>query len=124
MRWARPSAVPRLEPNSTIKGVWWPSELGAGAGAGAGWDVLIGRDAINGAVTVVFVCGEAARMAPDVRRTFARVFQEHTAAAEDGQAWLAGLVASHRYLEDIWGSAPMISERNATDVDVCARTGI
>jgi cytochrome P450 / NADPH-cytochrome P450 reductase len=72
---------------------------------------------------IVFVCGDAARMAPDVRQTFARVFREHTAAAEDGQAWLAGLVASHRYLEDIWGSAPMIAERSASDVDIGARTG-
>ena len=43
-------------------------------------------------------------------RTFGRplpsVFQEHTATtAADAQAWLAGLVASHRYLEDIWASA-------------------
>jgi cytochrome P450 / NADPH-cytochrome P450 reductase len=54
----------------------------------------------------VFICGEATRMAPDVRQTFARVFREHTAASEDGQAWLAQMVASHRYLEDIWGSGP------------------
>ncbi len=55
---------------------------------------------------VVFVCGEASRMAPDVRRAFAEVFQEHTATtAADAEAWLRGLVASHRYLEDIWASA-------------------
>jgi cytochrome P450 / NADPH-cytochrome P450 reductase len=55
---------------------------------------------------VVFVCGEASRMAPDVRGAFAGVFQEHTATtAVDAQAWLTGLVASHRYLEDIWASA-------------------
>ena len=36
---------------------------------------------------------------------------------------LAGLVASHRYLEDIWGSAPMIAERSASDIDMCAQTG-
>jgi cytochrome P450 / NADPH-cytochrome P450 reductase len=55
---------------------------------------------------VVFVCGEASRMAPDVRQTFAGVFQERTATtAADAQAWLTGLVASHRYLEDIWASA-------------------
>ena len=55
---------------------------------------------------VVFVCGEASRMAPDVRLAFAEVFQERTAAtAAYAQAWLTGLVASHRYLEDIWASA-------------------
>ena len=55
---------------------------------------------------VVFVCGEASRMAPDVRQAFAAVFQERTGTgAADAQAWLTGLVASHRYLEDIWASA-------------------
>ena len=55
---------------------------------------------------VIFVCGEASHMAPDVREAFARVFQEHAATtAADAQAWLTGLVASHRYLEDIWASA-------------------
>ena len=44
-------------------------------------------------------------MAPDVRRAFAGVFSAHTGASEgDAQAWLAGLVAGGRYLEDIWPS--------------------
>ena len=55
---------------------------------------------------VVFVCGEASRMAPDVRQAFAGLFQERSATtAADAQAWLTGLVGSHRYLEDIWASA-------------------
>ena len=55
---------------------------------------------------VIFVCGEASRMAPDVRQAFVAVFQQHTGTtAADGQAWLTGLVANHRYLEDIWASA-------------------
>ena len=55
---------------------------------------------------VVFVCGEASRMAPDVRQAVAGVFQERTGTtATDAQAWVNGLVASHRYLEDIWASA-------------------
>ena len=54
---------------------------------------------------VVFVCGEASGMAPDVRQAFAAVFQERTGAgAADAQAWLSGLVATRRYLEDIWAS--------------------
>ncbi|HXI03897.1 MAG TPA: flavodoxin domain-containing protein, partial [Candidatus Saccharimonadales bacterium] len=54
---------------------------------------------------VIFVCGDAARMAPDVRRAFAGIFRQQTGASEaDAQAWLAGLVSSHRYLEDIWAS--------------------
>jgi cytochrome P450 / NADPH-cytochrome P450 reductase len=54
---------------------------------------------------VVFVCGEASQMAPGVREAVTGVFQERTGtSAGDAQAWLAGLVASHRYLEDIWGT--------------------
>ena len=55
---------------------------------------------------MIFVCGEASRMAPDVRQAFAGVFRERTGtSASDAQAWLTGLVASQRYLEDIWASA-------------------
>jgi cytochrome P450 / NADPH-cytochrome P450 reductase len=54
---------------------------------------------------IIFVCGEASRMAPDVRQAFVEVFQQHTGTtAADGNAWLTGLVANHRYLEDIWAS--------------------
>jgi cytochrome P450/NADPH-cytochrome P450 reductase len=55
---------------------------------------------------VIFVCGEASRMAPEVRQGFAELFRERTGTgAADAQAWLTGLVASGRYLEDIWASA-------------------
>lgn len=54
----------------------------------------------------VYVCGEASAMAPAVRQAFAGVFREHTGATvADAQAWLAGLVTRHRYLEDVWASA-------------------
>jgi cytochrome P450 / NADPH-cytochrome P450 reductase len=54
---------------------------------------------------VVFVCGEASRMAPEVRQAFVEVFRQRTGTTvSDGQAWLTGLAASHRYLEDIWAS--------------------
>jgi hypothetical protein len=34
------------------------------------------------------------------------MFQQRTGTTTaDGQAWLTGLVANHRYLEDIWASA-------------------
>ena len=53
----------------------------------------------------VFVCGEASRMAPQVRQAFVEVFCKHTSAGDaDGKAWLAGLTAAGRYLEDIWVS--------------------
>ncbi len=55
---------------------------------------------------VIFVCGDASRMAPDIRQAFAGVFQQQTGtSAADAQAWLTGLVANQRYLEDIWASA-------------------
>ena len=55
---------------------------------------------------MIFVCGEASRMAPAVRQAFAEVFRERTgASASDTQAWLTGLTLNHRYLEDIWASA-------------------
>jgi cytochrome P450/NADPH-cytochrome P450 reductase len=58
----------------------------------------------------VFVCGEAARMAPDVRQAFVDLFCRRTgASAADGKAWLAGLVTSHRYLEDIWASSAPVN---------------
>ena len=41
----------------------------------------------------------------DVRQAFASLFQQRTgASAADAQAWLTGLVANHRYLEDIWAA--------------------
>ncbi|MFI5610530.1 bifunctional cytochrome P450/NADPH--P450 reductase [Amycolatopsis sp. NPDC051903] len=52
----------------------------------------------------VFVCGNAATMAPGVRAAFTTLFAEKTGAGEaDAQAWLAGLRAANRYVEDIWG---------------------
>lgn len=55
---------------------------------------------------VVFVCGEASRMAPDVRQAFIDMFQERARlTVADASAWLAGLVKSNRYLEDIWASS-------------------
>ena len=53
---------------------------------------------------VVFVCGDASKMAPDVRAAFAEIFREQTGTSEaDGELWMAGLKAANRYLEDIWG---------------------
>src|SRR5262249_24486701 len=58
----------------------------------------------------VFVCGDASRMAPDVKQAFVDLFCERTGASPaDAKAWLAGLVSSHRYLEDIWASSAPVS---------------
>jgi cytochrome P450 / NADPH-cytochrome P450 reductase len=53
---------------------------------------------------VVLVCGNASTMAPGVRAALISVFRAKTDAGQaDGEAWLAGLRSSNRYLEDIWG---------------------
>jgi len=53
---------------------------------------------------VIFVCGNAATMAPAVRRAFMDVFRKQTGTpAAEAEAWLAGLRVKQRYLEDIWG---------------------
>jgi cytochrome P450 / NADPH-cytochrome P450 reductase len=58
----------------------------------------------------VFVCGDASRMAPDVKQAFVDLFCKRTGASPaDGKVWLAGLVSSHRYLEDIWASSAPVS---------------
>ncbi|WP_433030038.1 bifunctional cytochrome P450/NADPH--P450 reductase [Actinomycetospora sp. CA-053990] len=58
---------------------------------------------------VVYVCGNASTMAPGVRAALVAVFRAKTGAGEaDGEAWLAGLRASNRYLEDIWGETAVV----------------
>ncbi len=58
---------------------------------------------------VVLVCGNASTMAPGVRAALVAVFRAKTGAgAADGEAWLAGLRAADRYLEDIWGEKAVV----------------
>ena len=58
---------------------------------------------------VVLVCGNASTMAPGVRAALIAVFRAKTGAGEsDGEAWLAGLRTSDRYLEDIWGESAVV----------------
>jgi cytochrome P450 / NADPH-cytochrome P450 reductase len=72
------------------------------AEADAVWD-LLQHDA------VVYVCGNAATMAPGVRAALASVFRAKTLASEsDAEAWFAGLRANGRYLEDIWGETAVV----------------
>lgn len=54
---------------------------------------------------VVYVCGDASRMAPDVRRAFATIYREQTGADEPAaEQWLTDLTAQNRYLVDVWSS--------------------
>lgn len=60
---------------------------------------------------VIFVCGNASTMAPAVRRAFMDLFQKQTGKPQaDAEAWLAGLRADDRYLEDIWGGSTTSTE--------------
>ncbi len=55
---------------------------------------------------VVYVCGDASRMAPDVRRTFAAVYREKTGASEaKADEWLDEMTAQNRYLVDVWAAS-------------------
>jgi cytochrome P450/NADPH-cytochrome P450 reductase len=58
------------------------------------WD-LLQHDA------VVLVCGNAATIAPGVRRSLTTLYRERAGA--DAETWLAGLRATDRFVEDIWG---------------------
>ncbi|MFJ4923252.1 bifunctional cytochrome P450/NADPH--P450 reductase [Streptomyces sp. NPDC088725] len=52
----------------------------------------------------VYVCGDGARMAPDVREAFRTLYVEHTPGADDAAArdWLQSLVTGGRYVEDVY----------------------
>ncbi|MET9799996.1 cytochrome P450 [Streptomyces sp. NPDC006368] len=54
----------------------------------------------------VYVCGDAARMAPGVRDAFRTVYTRHTTGADEAAAgaWLDGLVADGRYVEDVYAA--------------------
>ncbi len=54
---------------------------------------------------MVYVCGDAGRMAPDVRRAFAAVYREKAGAGEEeAERWLDQLAERHRYLVDVWAA--------------------
>jgi cytochrome P450/NADPH-cytochrome P450 reductase len=53
---------------------------------------------------VVLVCGNAATIAPGVRRSLQLIFQQHNSTSQaDAEAWLTGLRTAGRFVEDIWG---------------------
>lgn len=54
---------------------------------------------------VVYVCGDASRMAPDVRRTCAAIYREKTGKGMvEAEQWLNELTAANRYLVDVWAA--------------------
>jgi cytochrome P450/NADPH-cytochrome P450 reductase len=63
------------------------------------WD-LLGDPAKD---THVYICGDGAKMAPAVRKSFLDIYRAHTGADESqGRDWLIGLVESDHYVEDVW----------------------
>jgi cytochrome P450/NADPH-cytochrome P450 reductase len=52
----------------------------------------------------VYVCGDGARMAPGVREAFRTLYRERTPDADEAAAaaWLDGLIADGRYVEDVY----------------------
>ena len=51
----------------------------------------------------VYVCGDARRMAPDVRRAFMAVARDAGGRSEaSAQNWMGSLLEAGRYLEDVW----------------------
>ena len=52
---------------------------------------------------IIYLCGDASRMAPDVEKAFVTLYQDKTGVSEqDAETWMAGLKASQRYLVDVW----------------------
>ena len=55
---------------------------------------------------VVYVCGDASRMAPDVRRALAAIHVRKTGGSEAAaNRWLDELTARNRYLVDVWAAS-------------------
>ncbi|MGH9843464.1 MAG: NADPH--cytochrome reductase, partial [Blastocatellia bacterium] len=55
---------------------------------------------------VVYVCGDASRMAPDVRRTMAAIYCEKMKANDAmAEQWLNEMTAGNRYLVDVWAAS-------------------
>jgi cytochrome P450/NADPH-cytochrome P450 reductase len=53
----------------------------------------------------IYVCGDASRMAPDVRKAFAGLYQEKQGLdAATAEARMAELDSQHRYVADVWPS--------------------
>ena len=52
---------------------------------------------------IIYVCGDARRMAPGVEKGFIALYRDKTEASEqEAEKWMAELKNSHRYLVDVW----------------------
>jgi cytochrome P450 / NADPH-cytochrome P450 reductase len=52
---------------------------------------------------VIYICGDAGRMAPDVERAFVDLFRDRNGVTEqEAEEWMVELKESKRYLLDVW----------------------
>jgi cytochrome P450/NADPH-cytochrome P450 reductase len=52
----------------------------------------------------IYICGDASKMAPDVRKAFAAIYAAKMGTSEqEANQWLDELTAQDRYLVDVWG---------------------
>jgi cytochrome P450/NADPH-cytochrome P450 reductase len=52
----------------------------------------------------IYICGDASKMAPDVRKAFAEIYSAKMGKSEqEANQWLDDLTAQDRYLVDVWG---------------------
>ena len=64
--------------------------------ADAVWD-LIERDAR------IYICGDGAKMEPDVRKALAGICAEKRGcSADEAESWIDSLIEADRYLLDVW----------------------
>lgn len=63
------------------------------------WDLLT-------AGARVYVCGDGSRMAPGVREAFRTLYRKYTPDSDEtaAEAWLDGLIADGRYIEDVYAA--------------------
>jgi cytochrome P450/NADPH-cytochrome P450 reductase len=53
---------------------------------------------------IIYICGDASKMAPDVRKAFAEIYATKMGTSEqEANQWLDELTAQGRYLVDVWG---------------------
>ncbi len=51
----------------------------------------------------IYVCGDGKHMAPAVRETLGRIYQEHSQFSQERvEAWLGELEKSFRYSQDVF----------------------
>jgi len=53
----------------------------------------------------IYICGDASKMAPDVRRALAGIYREQQGVSSlEAEQWLSEMGAQGRYLVDVWGN--------------------